>query len=120
MTDKEIIQKLTVELEFVASTFGARSNLSPRKYAQMLLDFIQTAQGQQPDGLQVGDRVVGFWGAMHAPDFGVIDQIGSSVVRIVWDDDDTADIRERDDIGGDWFEQDTPRPGLYLYEKAAA
>ena len=50
MTDKEIIQKLTVELEFVASTFGARSNLSPRKYAQMLLDFIKTNQDRQTQG----------------------------------------------------------------------
>ncbi len=52
MTDKEIIQKLTVELEFVASTFGARSNLSPRKYAEMLLDFIKTNQDRQTQGDQ--------------------------------------------------------------------
>lgn len=44
MTDKEILEKLIVELEFVSTTFGARSNMSPRKYAAMLLDFIKTSQ----------------------------------------------------------------------------
>jgi hypothetical protein len=44
MTDKEILEKLTVELEFVSTTFGARSNMSPRKYAAMLLDFIKTSR----------------------------------------------------------------------------
>ena len=44
MTDKEILEKLIVELEFVSTTFGARNNLSPNKYAAMLLDFIKSSQ----------------------------------------------------------------------------
>ena len=52
MTDKEILEKLTVELEFVSTTFGARSNMSPRKYAAMLLDFIKTRQAHQKQGEQ--------------------------------------------------------------------
>ena len=50
MTDKKIIQKLIVELEFVSTTFGARNNLSPNKYAAMLLDFIKSSQDRQAKG----------------------------------------------------------------------
>ena len=47
MTNKEaiiILEKLTSELEFAATHYGARSNLSTREYAEMLLDFIKTSQ----------------------------------------------------------------------------
>lgn len=52
MTDKEIIQKLIVELEFVSTTFGARNNMSPNKYAAMLLDFIKSSQALHTQGDQ--------------------------------------------------------------------
>ena len=49
MTNKEIIQKLTVELEFVASTFGARSRSSPRKYAERRRDASRLHQDEPTD-----------------------------------------------------------------------
>ena len=50
MTDKEILEKLIIELEFVSTTHGARSNVRPRKYAAMLLDFIKTSQNRKAEG----------------------------------------------------------------------
>ena len=47
MTNREataILEKLTSELEFAATNYGERSNLSTREYAEMLLDFIKTSQ----------------------------------------------------------------------------
>ena len=42
-----ILDKLTLELEFAASNYGARKNQTSQQYAEMLLDFIKQSQKKQ-------------------------------------------------------------------------
>ena len=118
LSDSEILNKLVQEIAFASKNPGSRAEKTAHEYAAMLLDFVQRHTAKQ---VAVHKRVIGFWGSMHSPTFGTVARVrNDGLVRIVWDGDlNFAGCYNIEDIGPNWFDAATSKPGVYLYEEPA-
>ena len=118
-TDTEILNKLVAEIAFVSKNPDSRAEKTAQEYAASLLDFVRQCTANQ---VCVRKRVIGFWGVNHSPTFGTVQSISNDgLVRIVWDGDaNFSGHYDIEDIKPNWFETDSNKPGIYLYQDQAA
>ncbi len=118
LTDKEILEKLVAEIAFVSRNPDSRAEKTAQEYAATLLDFVQRHTAKQ---VAVHKKVIGFWGVNHSPTFGTVRSISNDgLVRIVWDGDiNFSGHYDIEDIKPNWFETDSNKPGIYLYQDQA-
>ena len=118
LSDSEILDKLVQEIAFASKNPGSRAEKTAHEYAASLLEFVRRCHASQ---VCVRKRVIGFWGANHSPTFGTVQSISNDgLVRIVWDGDiNFSGHYDIEDIKPNWFETDSNRPGIYLYQDQA-
>lgn len=62
--------------------------------------------------------VIGYWGPMHSPSFGVVIGVADDgMARIRWEDDDGMPrTYPVEDIKPNWFTAEYNDPGIYIYD----
>ena len=63
--------------------------------------------------LQIGTEVLGYWGAMHAYDDGVVVGTDEKFLHIKWGEGESVQLVEHTDIMGQWYKGDDNGMGIY-------
>ena len=63
--------------------------------------------------LKIGTEVLGYWGAMHAYDDGVVVGTDEKFLHIKWGEAESVQLVEHADIKGQWYKNACCGVGIY-------
>ena len=70
------------------------------------------------DAEMLGKSVIGYWGPLQTPSFGVVVNVDNGFVCIRWEEDNVPfRLYPARDIGPNWLTGECNEPGIYIYDE---